>query len=227
MIILRIFLGKFKNKKMDHYNADFRVNNPIYLIRQAQELLIFAKANKNSNAIIYACLDSRIALELLDLNKVLLSVEPSVRLSILEDSKPKNGIDRNGKKTGSLKEKYQLFFQAVCEISEVDAKLYEFKKSKELQYKLSTYIHSYYMMPDEINFESALMQDTFTIISETHKFIKSSLHLDGDEYASYGINISSIPQEDKIILDEWKANEIDYDELKSRLINNKQQREKK
>lgn len=201
---------------MDNYRADFRENDFIYLIRQAQELLEIAKANKNSSAIIYACLDSRIALEILDLHKILLSVNDEEKLLILEESKPKNGIYKVNKKKGILKEKYQMFFQAVCENFDVKDKYYDFKKSKDLQHKLSTYIHSYYMMAEEINFDSKIMQKAFIIISETHKFIKSSLHFDGEKYIAYGIK--TIPEEDKIILEEWKkSTKMEYEELKIKL----------
>ena len=201
---------------MDNYNSDFRENDFIYLIRQSQELLEFAKANKNSNTIIYACLDSRIALEILDLHKILLSVSDGEKLLILEESKPKNGIYTVDKKRGVLKEKYQMFFQAVCENLDVKDKYYDFKKSKNLQHKLSFYIHSYYMMAEDINFDSEIMQKAFVIISETHKFIKSSLHFNGEEYIAYGI--MTIPDNDKIILEEWKkSTKMEYEELKIKL----------
>jgi hypothetical protein len=201
----------------DSYNCNFRENNPIYLIRQSQELMIIAKSQKNSNAIIYACLDTRIALELLDMNKILLSIEPDEVELILQESKPKNGIERVGKKTGTLKEKYQLYFQAICEIVDLDAKSYNFKESKNLQHKLSTYIHSYYMMPDEINFDSVTMQNAFKIITNSHTFIKSSVHLNDNEYESYGIRIKKLSDEDKTILNDWKNSNISYDELKEKL----------
>lgn len=201
---------------MDNYRADFRVNDFIYLIRQAQELLEIAKANKNSSAIIYACLDSRIALEILDLRKILLSVNDEERLLIIDESKPKNGIYKVNKKEGILKEKYQKFFQAVCENLDIKDRYYDFKKSKDLQHKLSTYIHSYYMMAEDINYNSKIMQRAFVLILESHNFIKSSLHFDGKEYIAYGIK--TIPEDDKIILEEWKkSSNMEYEELKIRL----------
>lgn len=204
---------------MDNYRADFRENDFIYLIRQAQELLEIAKANKNSSAIIYACLDSRIALEILDLRKILLSVNDEERFLILDESKPKNGIYKVNKKVGILKEKYQMFFQAVCENLDIKDRYYDFKKSKDLQHKLSTYIHSYYMMAEDINYDSKIMQRAFILILESHKFIKSSLHFDGKEYIAYGI--TTIPEEDKIILEEWKkSTKMEYEELKIKLKTN-------
>ena len=203
------------------YNPDIRENDPIFLLRNVKELLLIGAANKNSSSLIYACLDCRIALELLDLNLILHSVGPNERQQIIEDSKPKNGIDRVNKKVGSLKEKYQMFFQAVCEIVGVPAKSFDFKKSKDLQYNLSTYIHSYYMNNDDLKYESKTMQNAIEIINEVDKFITSSLFIEDDAYIVVGINIDTIPVEDKLILDEWKvSNSMKYEDLMIRLKEN-------
>ena len=203
------------------YNPDIRENDPPYLLRQVQELLLIATANKNSSALIYACLDTRIALEILDLNVMLHSVIAEERKLIVEESKPKNGIDRVNKKQGSLKEKYQLFFQAVCETLSVDAKFYDFKKSKDIQYRLSTYIHSYYMTNEDLKYESVLMQNAITVIKEFETFIKTSFPIKDGSLIMTGINISTIPDNDKLILDEWKiSNSMSYEDLKSRLKEN-------
>ncbi|WP_187262458.1 hypothetical protein [Pontibacter beigongshangensis] len=204
-----------------NYHPNIRENDPVYLLYHIEQLLEIAKEFKNSSSLIYACLDARITLELLDLKLILASVKPEERAQIIEDSKPKNGIERMNQKTGSLKERYQLFFESVCEVLNVDAKCYNYKKSKELQHKLSTYIHSYYMTEEEINFESKVMQRAFTLISEVENFVKGSLAFEGDAYSILGIEIKSIPDEDKILLDEWKNNQkMDVNELKGKLKNN-------
>jgi len=87
------------------YKPDIRINNPIYLLRQVEELLKLAQEYKNSSSLIYASLECRIALELMDLNFLLASVKPEEREQIITDSKPKNGIDRVNSKVGSLKYK--------------------------------------------------------------------------------------------------------------------------
>lgn len=203
------------------YNPDVRENDPTYLLRQVQELLIIASVNKNSSALIYACLDSRIALEILDLNIMLHSVSAEEREQIVEESKPKNGIDRVNKKQGSLKEKYQLFFQAVCETLSIDAKFYDFKKSKDIQYKLSTYIHSYYMTSEDLKYDSELMQKAIIVIKEFETFLKTSFPMKNESLIITGMNIGTIPDNDKIILDEWKkSSSMSYEELKSRLKEN-------
>ncbi|WP_298346995.1 hypothetical protein [uncultured Algibacter sp.] len=211
------------------YKPDIRINNPIYLLRQVTELLKIAKEYKNSSSLIYACLECRIALELLDLNLILSTVKAEEREQIIEDSKPKNGIDRVNRRVGSLKHKYQLFFQAVCELFDFGNEYYDYKKSKDLQYKVSTYIHSYHMSNEQLEFDSENMQNCLRLIEEVDNFIKTSLPIENGAYIVLGIEIETLPEEDKTVLNEWKTtNSMEYDELKERLSENlKLRREKK
>jgi len=189
-------------KAKDEYNPNNRVNAPNYLIRQTEELLKFAKQHKNSSALIYACLESRIAIEWIDLYLILASVDEKEYRKILDESKPKNGIDKLNNKYKTLKEKYQLFFQALNELLNVKSSYYDFKKSKALQNSLSTYIHSYYMLEDEIHYDSKEMQSFFPLIKDVHNFIKKSLNYDGKEYIIIGLEMGSLPEHDREILNE-------------------------
>lgn len=199
------------------YNPNIRENDSAYLLRQVQELLLIAEHNKSSSPLIYACLDSRIALEILDLNIILHSVNKEERIQIIENSKPKNGIDRINKKEGSLKEKYQLFFQAVCEVLNVNGKFYDFKKSKDIQYRLSTYIHSYYMTNEDLKYNSLLMQNAIKIIKEFEDFIKTAVPVENNSMVIIGTNFKNLPVNDKILFEDWKTSLITYDELKEKL----------
>jgi hypothetical protein len=208
------------------YKPDIRENDPIFLLRNAQELLQIGKENNNSSSLIYACLDSRIALENLELNIILHSVKPEERSQIIEETKPKNGIEKVGKKQGSLKEKYQTFFQALCEIAKINAKSFDFKKSKDLQYKLSTYIHSYYMTNEDLNYESELMQNSIKIVNEVSDFIKSYLTIEKDSYVIFGVDMESMLIEDKLLLEEWKkSSKMTYESLKYNIEQNLLKRE--
>jgi hypothetical protein len=202
---------------MREYNPTLRVNQPEYLIIHIGNLLDIAKKYKNSSSLIYACLDARIALELIDLNMILASVKPEERNKIINDTRPKNGIDRIGSKRGILKEKYQLFFQAICEVFDIEGSYYDFKKSKELQSKLSTYVHSYYMTEVEISFDSTLMQAVFPLIDEVEAFIKYSLKFDGYTYTFLGMEKDTIPDEYLTIFNDWKESRISEDELRNEL----------
>jgi SPX domain protein involved in polyphosphate accumulation len=43
------------------------------------------------------------------------------------------------------------------------------------------------------------------------------VHLNDNEYESYGIRIKKLSDEDKTILNDWKNSNISYDELKEKL----------
>lgn len=203
------------------YRPDLRENDPIFLLRNAEELLLIGKANKNSSSIIYACLDSRIALENLELNIILHSVEQKERMKIIEDTKPKNGIEMVGRKQGSLKEKYQIFFQAICEVLGVNAKSFDFKKSKNLQNQLSSYIHSYYMTNDDLKYDSPIMQNAIKIVNNVKDFIFSFLPIENDNYVITGMNMVLLPKEDKLLLEEFKVcHAMSYEDLIARLEKN-------
>ncbi len=209
------------------YNPNIRENDSAYLLRQVQELVLLAELNKSSSPLIYACLDSRIALEILDLNMILHSVSFEERKQIVEESKSKNGIDRVNKKEGSLKEKYQQFFQAVCEVLDVDGKFYDFKKSKEIQYKLSRYIHSYYMSNNELNYNSPLMQNAIEVIKEFEQFLKTCVPIKDGSMKIIGMNCKTMPEDDKQLLAEWKTSQtMNYGQLKEKLEQNHNLRQK-
>jgi hypothetical protein len=208
-----------------NYDPDVRINNPIYLLQQVEELIKIGESSLNTSSLIYASLECRIALELMDLNFLLHSVKPDERDKIIEDSKPKNGIDRVNTKVGSLKFKYQQFLLAVCEILEIDNKFYDYKKSKNLQHELSTYIHSYYLINVEIKYQSTYMQKCLVLIKEAISFIKSSMPFKNGIYTMLGMEISSMPEEDKLILNEWKnSTKMTYEELKEMLTLNHKKR---
>jgi len=203
------------------YKPDIRINNPIYLLKQVEELLKIATTHKNSSSLIYASLECRIALELMDLNFLLHSVTASEREQIVIDSIPFKGIDRVNKKVGALKQKYQHFLQAVCELLDVGIEYYDYKKSKDLQYKVSTYIHSYHMTDEELEYESEDMKTCYNLILEVDEFIKSSLPEKDGTYTMLGMEIASMPEEDRQILNEWKmSNIMTYEEMKEALSEN-------
>jgi len=207
------------------YKPDIRINNPIYLLRQVEELLKIARKYENSSSLIYATLECRIALELMDLNFLLHSVKAEEREQIIIDSKPKNGIDRVNSTIGSLKYKYQFFLQAICEILDVSNQRYDYKKSKDLQYKVSTYIHSYHMNDSELQYSSDNMQNCLNLIIEVDSFIKSSMPYKNGTWTMLGMELSSMPKNDRKVFEEWKiSSKMTYNELKEKLSQNHKQK---
>lgn len=203
---------------MRDYYANRRLNDPAYLMKHVDELMKIAREHQNSSSLIYACLDSRIALEYIDLYLILASADDDERTGILEASKPKNGIDRLNNKYKTLKKKYQVFFQVASEIRGVKWNRHDFNKSKDLQHRLSTYIHSYYMSESDIDFNSKIMQAVFPLIQEVQALIKYSLNYNGEQYQIISVVTSTIPQEDRSLLIEWKDdNKMTEEELRVKL----------
>tara|TARA_R110000764_G_C11010292_1_gene383151 strand:- start:1421 stop:1861 length:441 start_codon:yes stop_codon:yes gene_type:complete len=141
---------------------ELRLHRTDWLIIQAQNLVKQGLTSRAPSLLFYACFEARLALERFDLDIVLASVSQEERLKIIDGCKPKNGIEKQGRKVGALKERYQIFIISVFEALEMKSNFYDFKESKSLQNKLSSYIHSYYMADTYINIESqVLKKNTF------------------------------------------------------------------
>lgn len=211
---------------MRQYNPTKRLQDPSYLIINAEVLKEGAIEHKNSSALIYACVDLRTALELVEFIILLASVGEELRPEIINLGKTKNGIDRANRKIKSLKEKFQLFYHALCEIANISGKQYDYKKSDDLQFRLSKYLHSFIRHPADINFDSKFMQDSLPLIEETINFIRDFITYDNKELKIQSIDVNQIPSDDKLLLEEWKnSTKMSYEELKERLTENFKKRE--
>jgi hypothetical protein len=212
---------------MREYNPTKRLQDPLYLTINAEILKSGAITLKSSSPLIYACVDLRTALELVEFIILLGSVSDELRPEIIELGKTKNGIDRANKKIKSLKEKFQLFYQAVCEVAKISGRSFDFKKSDDLQFRLSKYLHSFIRPPSDIDFDSEFMQSSLSLIDETIKFIQDYITYDNNELKIQSIDVNQIPADDLLLLEEWKnSTKMTYDELKKRLAENFNKRRK-
>jgi len=206
---------------MKEYNPNKRNQDPGYLICNAQYLKDFAINQENSSLIIYTCLDLRTALELTEFYFLLDSVGPEFRTEITIMAKSKNGIDKVNRKLKSLKDKFQKFYTAVCEVTGTKGEYFNFKKSHDFQFHLSQYLHTYTRDQADIDFNSKFMQNALPLIDEVTQFIKDSLMFDGKTYTIQNIDVNGIPSEDIEVLNEWKTNsKMTYEEMKSKLEHN-------
>ncbi|MFL5762931.1 MAG: hypothetical protein ACJ77K_03245 [Bacteroidia bacterium] len=202
------------------YNPIVRIHDPAYLTVHSKVMKEMGMEHKSSSSLIYACLDLRGALELIEYGILLASVDFQMRQRISELTAPKNGLEVANKELKSLKSKFQYFYQAVCEICNVPGTYFDMKKSRDLQYRLSQYLHTYTRTQEEITFGSEFMNAAAVVIDETLKFIDDSLR-DGESYTLQCIEIAKIPAEDKLLLEEWKnSTKMTYEELKERLQKN-------
>jgi hypothetical protein len=202
------------------YNPLKRENDQFYLITQAMGFIKLYQIAGNTNAPFYACLDCRIALEINDLHQILLSVPEEEHEEILENCRPRHGITKVDKGVGVLKERYQLYFQALNEVISLEGYYaYDFKKSRELQGELSKLIHSYWMIGAPLDYYSQFLDNAVELVKETETFIYSTTKVKGDKATRIGLRIDLLLQQDKALLEDWKTNsKMTYDELKARLM---------
>lgn len=203
---------------MRNYYPTKRIHDPAYYCHHVSEMKKMAIKGENSNAIVYCFEDLRTALELVEYNFLLASVGEEFRQEISDLTKMKNGIDKANKKIKTLKEKYQQFYQAVCEVINIPGKSYDTKKSDNLKHKISSYLHTYTRTQEEIDFGSEFMNNGLDLIDEVLVFIKESLMINGNSYTIQSIDKDKIPTENMIIFEEWRTSvKMSYDELKAKL----------
>ncbi len=204
-----------------NHNSNIRINRSDWLMIESQKLVQFAIQEKNSSYLIYACLEARLALEKLDLDIVLASIPDKDRLELIELSKPKNGIEKQGKKVGVLKEKYQKFIVAVFKLNGMETNYFDFKKSKSLQIELSSFIHSYHFLDDQMTTDSEEMQKVPMLIDQAEIFLRESTFIEGEGHSIKSVELETMPLIDKELLNDWKDNsKMTEDELLEKLKQN-------
>ncbi len=164
-------------------------------------------------------------MEKADLDIVLASAQPKERLAIIESCKPKNGIERQGRKIGALKERYQIFIVSVFEALGMKSNYYDFKESKRLQNELSSFIHSYYIFNEKITVDSEELSYIPSLISEVEKFVRKSFYVEGEGHTIKSLELKSMPEDDKELLNIWKNDrKMTKEELVERLSENAKKR---
>ena len=185
-------------------NEEIRLHRTDWLIIQARDLVKQGLANRIPSLLFYACFEARLALERYDLDIVLASVAPEERPEILDGCKPKNGIEKLGRKVGALKERYQIFIISVFEALDMKSNYYDFKKSRSLQNELSSYIHSYWIVDNPITIESEESKRIPLLVEKVEKFIRKSSYVEGEGHGIRSLELKSMPDDDKVLLDQWK-----------------------
>lgn len=205
---------------MDRYKPTKRYHEVNWMLIHSEDLESKAKRQRDSSKLIYCCLELRNAIEMLDFHLILASVPNSEHQKIAEMAKPYLGNERVNNKLKSLKEKTQKFYECVCEAVGIPGKFYDYRKSNEIRFELSQYIHTYTRKPSEMNFESSFIQAAFPIILKAREFVKNSLINDGENYIVQNIDFTSLSPEDKELLFDWKQDKIDEGTLRIRILQN-------
>jgi hypothetical protein len=197
------------------YKPSYRIHEPPWLIWHAKDL--FEKANKqgDSSKIIYSCLELRNCLEMVEFRMILASVEEHEREPLKFDAKPRHGINKVNDKVKSLKYKYQTFYRIVCETVGRFGNPFDFSKSAQLKEELSDYVHTYTRTTQELNFDSEYIKKAKNLIRLTIDFLEQVLNKTENTYTLQNLSITALSEEDRKILNDWKAGTIkEEDELR-------------
>ncbi len=73
------------------------------------------------------------------------------------------------------------------------------------EYCIFIHIH---MSNEQLKYDSKNMQNYLKLINEVDNFIKTSLPIKNGAYILLGIEIKTLPEEDKTLLNEWKSDSI-------------------
>lgn len=191
------------------------------LIWHAKDLLDKAIRQKDASKILYACLELRNCLEMVEFGMILASVEEEERAQLMVDAKPGQGINKVNDKLKSLKYKYQIFYKVVCETAGRLGNPFDFSRSASLKEKLSDYVNTHTRTPDELMFGSDYLKSASGIIQESIDFLEPASNKDKNSYTLQNLSIVTLNDEDKGIFDRWK-NGIIKDESELREILKKQ-----
>jgi hypothetical protein len=211
---------------MVKFNSSQRIHNFAWIIEQSRSLEEKAIRQKDSSKIIYCCLELRTALEMLEFLLVLGSVPTPSYDEIISLSQKQNGVDSLNKKIKAITFKNQTFFEVLCNLLNIPGGVFNYSLSQDYKHRLSQYIHTYTMLPENLLFESEFIQKSFELIREVRAFLEKSLNRDDNGYNISVVEYATMPEEDKIILEDWRLDRIDKDIMKNRLWENILERRK-
>lgn len=206
------------------HEASKRKHNVAWILFQTVDLLQKAVRLRDVSKVLYASLEARTLLEMISVSKLLCSVPAHERDELRGVMKPKNGIEKSNSKNKSLNLKLQEFMEVLSEVESFPASfpIFKFSECKDIQTRLSQYVHSYTRLESEVVFDSNYIQNGVTVINEAIEFAKLNLVDNSEKQTYYIINveINSLPSWVSEILTDWKQEGKikSRDELKS-LIN--------
>lgn len=200
------------------FNASKRINEPTWLILKAQELLENSFKNKDASNLIYASLELRNALEVLEFDILLCATPIEDHESARNIGKVKNGISKLNKETKTLNNKRQKFIETVCKVYSREYTFFDYQLSKELKESLNNYIHTYTKKNHEFEFYDEFIIEGFNTCRKAITFISTSINNDTIPKVQ-SIVYKKLEDINKETLYKWLNNEItDVTELETEII---------
>jgi hypothetical protein len=211
---------------MDKYKSSERYHEVSWMLIHSEDLEKKAIRQKDTSKVLYCCLELRNCLEMIDFHLLLASVPDSEHQKITEIAKNFRGNDKANKLLKALSYKTQIFYECICSQLALPGVFFDYKKSNSLKTELCQYIHTYTRVPKEMEFDSSFIKAAFPLIKEVRQFIKASLISDGESQIVQNIDYARLEPEDKTLLQEWKDDKVDEENLRKRISENTLRRRK-
>ena len=209
--------GQKKLASKRAFRSTQRHHVPTWILLKIEDLIDKAKREKDSSKVLYACLESRNLIEMLKFSKIQCSIPEEERNATAERASGQNGLEKENKKLKVLNQKYQDFFQAVSEDANFSFTSFNASQCQKILDSLHAYIHTYTISEHEMIFSSNYVQEAFNVINNATAFVKSNMTYiqENNTYAIANIDVKTLPEWARIVLDAWKQDpKNDYENLK-------------
>ena len=190
------------------FNTQKREHNEGWIMKQIEELLEFAQLQENSSLVLYAALEARNLIEMVEYNIVKTSTAKNKWSEIEKEAKEKNGIQKVDK-YNTLKKKYQLFYQFVADTLDVESYAFDLAEAIRQKNVLAIYIHSYTLNEEVFKYNSTYIQEGMKAINEVLTSLNNFFSFDETEGKYGNLVFETLPEEYIEALDLWKQNPSD------------------
>lgn len=197
-----------------------REHNIHWSVLQLRTLLGNAIEKESSTYISYAALEGRIIIERVEFEILVMVAHESLNSDWQVLIEKQNGIQKINSKYKALKYKYQTFTEAFSKVvlNDLPIKPFEFRKAEDLQSKLSQYIHIYTQRPEELLFESELIQAGVQLIEETISYLENMFTIKDGSFVYGVLNFASLNNGFEVEFKNWvKTSDDDTESLTERL----------
>lgn len=191
---------------MIQFSHNRRVNEFEWIVCQINNLIKTSDADCNSSYVLYACLESRNLLELLEFTILKLSMMPEEFNNKILFIEKKNGLEKCNKRIRTLNLKYQLFNSVCLKVGyDLNSQSLKIKEVIDLKSQLARYIHSYYLSNEELKFESGFIQEGKNFCEKAIILYRESTIVSGDGKRKIScFNPDTLSNGLKKIFEDWK-----------------------
>ena len=214
------WLKKAKEGTKKEFNTQKREHNEGWIIKQIEELLEFANEQQNSSLVLYAALEARNLIEMVEYTIIKCGTPKNQWDNLEKDAKGIYGIQKSdGYKT--LRKKHQLFYQFVANSLDVESYAFDLNTAVNLKKELASYIHNFTVNDKEFNYDGSYVQNGIGFIKKILNTLDEFFNKNDNEGTYGNIIFDTLPEEYREVFTKWKLNNSDDLEELEKLFNKK------